>query len=333
MAIDTSRHARLTYAICAVERMWRRCTACGHRCGVDRLQQQAGVCNTLPLEDALTARYATATLHFGEEPFLVGGGGSGAVFFSHCNLRCVFCQNHQISHDGLGTAIDPEGLAKVFLELQASGAANLNLVSATQYIYPVLSALERACRGGLNIPIVYNTNAYESLELLRLLDGIVDIYLPDMKYMDAGCSTEYSQAPDYPAVARRAIVEMYRQAGPLQVEDDVAARGLIVRHLVLPNNISHTYDFLIWARDAGLCDATLSVLSQYSPQHKANEYPELQSRIPADEYEAIVDYAVDLGFENLLIQDLDSTENYLPDFRRDDPFGSCAARGAEEKHS
>ena len=299
--------------------MLRACCACGHRCGVDRTGNARGFCNTTD-KDLDHAMVASHTLHFGEEPPLVGRGGSGAVFFSGCNLRCVFCQNHQISQGGLGETIHYTELARIFVGLQDEGAENINLVTPTHYIYPIMKALLDAYRQGLRLPLVYNTNGFESVELLELLDGIVDVYLPDMKYMEASRGLEYSKAPGYPAVAKRAIKEMYRQAGSLASQDGVATRGLIVRHLILPNNLSNTYDFLLWARDEGMTGATLSLMSQYSPQHRAVDYPELRDRVGAREYRDIIDYALGLGFEHLLTQGLESTETYLPDFRRESPF-------------
>lgn len=299
----------------------KACCACGHRCGIDRAAGARGFCNAAAsdLHHAVCSSY---TLHFGEEPPLVGRGGSGAVFFSGCNLRCVFCQNYQISQQGIGREVHYEELARMFLDLQEQGAENINLVTPTHYIHPIMEALLEACRQGLHIPLVYNTNGYDSLELLRLLDGVVDIYLPDMKYMNEAHARAYSRAENYPAVAKLAIKEMYRQVGPLLVENGAAKRGLIVRHLILPNDISGAYDFLLWMRDEGMQDATLSLMSQYSPQYRANEYPELRGRIGMDEYKKIVEYALELGFENLLTQGLGSSEIYLPDFRRKRPFRS-----------
>ena len=299
--------------------MLRACCACGHRCGVDRTGNARGFCNTTD-KDLDHAMVASHTLHFGEEPPLVGRGGSGAVFFSGCNLRCVFCQNHQISQGGLGETIHYTELARIFVGLQDEGAENINLVTPTHYIYPIMKALLEASRQGLHLPVVYNTNGYESVELLAMLQHIVDIYLPDMKYMEAAHALAYSRAEDYPSVAKLAIKEMYRQVGPLVMEDGAASRGLIVRHLILPNNLSNSYDFLLWMRDEQMEQATVSLMSQYSPQFRAHEYPELRGRMSRSEYREIVEYALDLGFEHLLTQGLDSSDLYLPDFRRDEPF-------------
>jgi putative pyruvate formate lyase activating enzyme len=299
----------------------RACCACGHRCGVDRTGNARGFCSTTA-PDLHHAAVASHTLHFGEEPPLVGRGGSGTVFFSGCNLRCVFCQNHQISQGELGEPVHYTELARLFLGLQDQGAENINLVTPTHYIHPIIEALLESYRQGLRLPVVYNTNGYESVELLAMLDGIVDIYLPDMKYMEAAHGLAYSSAEGYPSVAKLAIKEMYRQVGPLVMENGVARRGLIVRHLILPNNLSNTYDFLLWMRDEGMEQAAVGLMSQYSPQFRALEYPELSGRIGKSEYREIVEYALDLGFDHLLTQGLDSSDLYLPDFRRDEPFGA-----------
>jgi putative pyruvate formate lyase activating enzyme len=318
--IDSNeKAARAAAAVGRAETLFRACTACGHRCGVDRLSGAQGFCRTTSLASR-EVRCASHTLHFGEEPMLVGRGGSGTVFFAHCNLRCVFCQNHQISQGGLGTDVDTDTLAGIFLELQVKDAENINLVTPTHYAYPILLALRTAYERGLALPLVYNTNGYESLDVLALLDGIVDVYLPDMKYMDAAAARKYSSAEDYPSVAQAAIKAMYRQVGPPVLSDGVAQKGLIIRHLVLPNNLAGSYDFLLWLHGEAMTDVALSLMSQYSPQHRAPEYPELASPVDRQTYRDIVQYAVDLGFEHILAQGLASADEYLPDFRKQAPF-------------
>lgn len=250
----------------------------------------------------------------------MGRGGSGTVFFTHCNLRCAFCQNFQISQLGLGEDVHYTRLAQIFLELQASCAENINLVTPTHYIYPILLALRDAYSSGLTLPLVYNTNGYDSVELLSLLDGIVDVYLPDLKYMDEACARDYSSAEDYPETAKKAILEMSRQVGPLVESNGVATRGLIIRHLLLPENIAGSYDFLLWLESQGVCGVTLSLMSQYSPQHRAAEFPELRGRIAQKDYLDIVRYALDLGFEHVLTQGIESADVYLPDFEKERPF-------------
>ncbi len=317
--MSASKARKIGEVLPTLKEMLHECCLCGHRCGVDRLRGESGFCRTEPGPPE-RARVSSHTLHFGEEPMLVGRGGSGTVFFSHCNLRCVFCQNHEISQEGLGGEMERDALADVFRTLQMRGAENINLVTPTHYVYPILLALRKAYRGGLDLPIVYNTNGYDSIELLACLEGIVDVYLPDMKYMDAEAARRYSSAREYPATAKAALKEMYRQVGAVREHRDVATRGLIIRHLVLPNNLSQSYDFLLWLEDEGMTDVTLSLMSQYSPQYRAREFPELSGRISMGEYRDLVDYALKLGIEHLLTQGLDSTDYYLPDFRKDEPF-------------
>lgn len=301
-----------------IERMMESCALCGRGCRVNRMRGASGVCKASG--DPREARVASHTLHFGEEPPLVGRGGSGTVFFSNCNLRCVFCQNHQISHGGMGAQTNTAALADIFLELQSKGAENINLVTPTHYMFPILHALRGAFARGLRLPIVYNTNGYDSLDLIECLDGIIDIYLPDLKYMDSAVSEYCSGSKNYPEIAQAAILEMWRQVGPLAHETGAARRGLIIRHLVLPSNLAGSYEFLIWLKEAGLIDCTLSIMSQYAPQYRAHEFAELNQRIQPREYNDIVEYAVKLGFENILAQAMESSDVYFPDFQNEKPF-------------
>lgn len=313
------KRARIEAALGPVRVLCRACRLCGRACGVNRIENEPGYCAT-DSRDAEQVRYASATLHFGEEPPLVGRGGSGTVFFTHCNLRCVYCQNYQISQFGLGEDAGYTTLAEDMLGLERAGAENINLVTPTHYIYPILLALREAYGRGLTRPLVYNTNGFDRVELLALLDGIVDIYLPDMKYSDPACALTYSHAEQYPDVARAAVLEMYRQTGRLRGAGGVAAKGLIIRHLVLPEDQSGSYDFLLWLRDAGLMDVTLSLMRQYSPRHRATCYERIARPVTDTEYLEVVRFAGKLGFENLLVQGEDSPDVYLPDFTRDDPF-------------
>jgi putative pyruvate formate lyase activating enzyme len=264
-------------------------------------------------------------LHFGEEPPIVGERGSGTVFFAHCNLRCLFCQNHQISQEGLGQDMTWQELAAAFLDLQERGAENLNLVTPTHYMLPIARALHRAYEEGLRLPLVYNTNGYDSLELLALLEGVVDIYLPDLKYLDAACAERCSGARAYPETAQAAVRAMHAQVGALDL--DAPARGVIVRHLVLPANLSQSYEALLWLADEGMLGVPLSLMSQYAPHHRAGEVPGLQTRLACEEYGALVEYAQNLGFEQVLVQELESQETYVPDFRSDNPFNDPRAIG------
>ena len=313
------KRRRLRVVLPEARRMASACSACGHACGAARTGAGVGTCRA-GLGDGDHARWQAATPHFGEEPMLVGRGGSGAVFFSYCCLRCEFCQNWQISRQGAGNNGHFSDLAQTFLKLRSRGVENINLVTPTQYILPILSALEAACARGLDIPIVYNTNGFDSVELVRLLDGVVDVWLPDMKYMAPEPAARFSHAANYPDTARAALRQMYAQAGPLHIENGVAARGVLVRHLVLPDDLSGSYDFLLWLRDEGMTDISISLMSQYSPQYRAKTHPEIARPLTVREYEDVVAYADKLGFENVLIQEMTSKDAYLPDFDREQPF-------------
>ena len=299
--------------------LYDNCICCGHICNIDRNKNKIGRCKIF--EDANHIKVASHTLHFGEEPMLVGDNGSGTVFFSSCNLSCVFCQNHQISSDGVGEVIDIETLAEYFLDLERQGALNINLVSATHVIYPVLRGLKIALEKGLNLPIVYNTNGYDTKELLDCLDGIIDIYLPDLKYVFDDKAFKYSRAENYFNIAMNAIEIMKSQVGDLIVNNEgIAQSGIIIRHLILPNNESDSYDVLIELKDRGFLNTTISLMSQYNPKFKALNFDNINRKITKKEYDDLVDYALDLGFENLLVQEMESSETYLPDFTREKPF-------------
>jgi putative pyruvate formate lyase activating enzyme len=263
---------------------------------------------------------ARAVPHFGEEPPLVGRGGAGAVFFYRCSLRCLFCQNHAISQEGQGEEMEPRELAQMFLNLQEQGCENIDLVSPTHFLPAILKALDIAAELGLRLPLVYNTHGYELPEALALLDGVVDIYLPDMKYGESRAAALCSSAPDYPRINRRAVLEMHRQVGRLKLNGERAVRGLVVRHLVLPGGLAGSqYVLTFLARKLGI-DTWVSVMAQYHPCYKAAGHPILGRRIKPVEYEQILGLMEKLGFENYWVQALDSSETYLPDFSKEDPF-------------
>ena len=306
-------------AIDKAKTLYESCICCGHICGINRNENKIGRCKIF--EDTYHIKVASHTLHFGEEPMLVGERGSGTVFFSSCNLSCVFCQNYQISNEGVGEAVNIETLGDYFLSLEREGALNINLVSATHVIYPVLKGLKIALEKGLNLPIVYNTNGYDTKELLDCLDGIVDIYLPDLKYVFDDKAFKYSRAENYFNVAINAIEIMKSQVGDLTVNDNgIAERGIIIRHLILPNNESDSYDVLIELKERGFLKSTISLMSQYNPKFKALDFENINRKLYKKEYDDVVDYALDLGFENLLVQEMESSENYLPDFTKEKPF-------------
>lgn len=312
----------LYYIDSAIEKaktLYDSCICCGHLCKTDRNNNKIGRCKIF--EDTSHIKVASHTLHFGEEPMLVGNNGSGTVFFSNCNLSCVFCQNHQISSEGIGEVIDLEKLASYFLALEREGANNINLVSATHVIYPVLKALKIALLNGLNLPIVYNTNGYDTNELLDCLNGIIDIYLPDLKYFNNEKAIKYSRAENYFDVAINAITAMKNQVGDLIIdENDIAKSGIIIRHLVLPNNESDSYDILIELKERGFLNSYISLMSQYSPEFMAKDYDNINRKLYVKEYNEVLNFALDLGFENILGQEMESSDNYLPDFRKDKPF-------------
>ncbi len=258
----------------------RECTLCPRRCEVDRTAGEKGICKAG--ENPIVS---TASLHHGEEPPISGWRGSGTIFFSSCNLRCVFCQNYPISHYMQGDEISTEQLANAMIALQKRNAHNINWVTPTHFSPQIMAALLIAYKKGLTIPVVYNCGGYESLEMLQLWDGIIDIYMPDMKYSDSTVAKKYSAAPDYPEVNRQSIREMHRQVGDLQIgQNGIAQQGLLVRHLVLPNNLAGTEEILKFIATEISKNTYISLMSQYFPDYKADSIPELSRRITAEEY-------------------------------------------------
>ena len=259
---------------------------------------------------------ARAALHFWEEPCISGTEGSGAVFFSGCTLRCVFCQNHEIAAGAVGKPVTEERLSRIFLELQEEGANNINLVTATQFLPTVIPALQHAKEMGLTIPIVYNTGGYEKVEILRLLEGLVDIWLPDCKYQSTKLSGRYSRAADYPETVKTALAEMVRQTGaPLFDRCGMMKKGVIVRHLVLPGCVSDSKDVLEYLWDTFGNQIYVSIMSQYTPLPHVAAYPEINRKVTDEEYEEIVDYARFLGMSQVYIQEGGCVgESFIPPF-------------------
>ncbi len=263
----------------AVERL-SNCTLCPRRCAVDRTTGATGICTTGRL-----ARVASYNAHFGEEAPLVGRNGSGTIFFSHCNLLCTFCQNYEISHLGAGQELEDDQLAAIMLALQRSGCHNINFVTPSHVVPQILSALLTAVAQGLSIPLVYNSGGYDCPDTLGLLDGIVDIYMPDFKFWDSAVARDACKAPDYPAVAQDALLEMHRQVGDLKIDEEegLAYRGLLVRHLVLPGGLAGTAGIMRFIATKVSVDTYVNVMSQYRPCGGAAETPALaQSLAPAD---------------------------------------------------
>jgi putative pyruvate formate lyase activating enzyme len=295
-----------------------RCECCPRKCGVNRLAGGTGFCRI-----AAGAQVAHAGLHHGEEPPISGTRGSGTIFFAGCNLRCVFCQNYQISQEFQASEMEvltTEELAAEMLRLQKAGAHNINLVSPSHVIFQAADAVVEARRKGLTIPIVYNSNGYDSVDALRQVRGLVDIYLPDIKYLSNDLAQRYSGAGDYADIIPDVLREMLEQVGHLKLDDQgIARRGLLVRHLVLPGHMDNSRKCL--ALLARLSPAIhVSIMSQYSPRYRAANYPEINRSLTVREYDEITDYAVELGLENAFIQELDSRHRYLPDFDLDRPF-------------
>ncbi|MBN2233075.1 MAG: radical SAM protein [Deltaproteobacteria bacterium] len=294
------------------------CTCCPRHCGVNRHAGETGFCGI-----GATARIAHTGLHFGEEPPISGRRGSGTIFFIGCNLRCVYCQNWQISQKFRPEADQAPStgeLAAEMLDLQRRGAHNINLVSPSHVIFPAADAVTAARRAGLTIPIVYNSGGYDSVEALRLIRGLVDIYLPDLKYLDHRLGQRYSAADDYADVVPGVLREMYHQVGDLVIDEEgLAVRGVLVRHLVLPGCVDNSRRCLDLLADLSP-RIHVSIMSQYSPQYRAHEYPEIARPLTRTEYDAVVRHALELGLENAFIQEMSSRENLLPDFDRDTPF-------------
>ena len=278
----------------------KSCRLCPRRCGVNRLDGMSGVCRA-PGTDLVIASFHP---HFGEERPLVGVGGSGTIFLSHCNLRCAFCQNYEIALLGRGDESSIDNFARMMLVLQAIGCHNINLVTPTHYSAHILKAIDRAAERGLRLPIVYNTSGWERLEILEILDGIVDIYLPDFKYWDSGMSAKYSsEAENYPELTAKAILEMHRQVGVAKpAEDGIMQRGLMIRHLVMPDNTGGSENVMQWIAENLPKDTYVNIMAQYTPVYKAYDYPEISRRITKDEYTKVVKRAKDLGLTNLDVQ-------------------------------
>ena len=299
------------------QRLWQRlgaCDICPRECGDNRLKGKTGYCHS-------TAEPVVASVcdHHGEEPVLSGSRGSGTIFFGNSNLRCRYCQNHQISQDPKAqrvNRIDCSTLARHMLHLQDDlGCHNINLVSPSHFVPQIVRALLEAIPQGLKIPLVYNSNAYDSLKTLKELDGVIDIYLPDLKYADDGHARKYSRAREYVRHSRAAIKEMYRQVGDLVVDEEgIARRGLIVRHLILPNGIAGSGESLTWLAAELSPQVSVSLMSQYHPTHKAYKYKELSRPISPAEYDMALDTMTRAGLENGWAQEMPSNRNYLPDF-------------------
>lgn len=302
-----------TYEESFLFRDMKDCTLCPRECHVDRTAGQTGRCGQS--EQIVAAR---AALHYWEEPCLSGTNGSGAVFFSGCNLRCIYCQNYSIAHGQTGRIITTDRLSEIFLELQDKKAHNINLVTPTHYIPQIIRALQAAKNNGLVIPVVYNTSGYEKVDTLKRLEGLIDIYLPDLKYHDTALSSRFSGAPDYFIKAAAAIDEMLRQTGrPVFTdgEDSLMKKGVIVRHMLLPGCESDSHYLLRYLHQTYKNDIYVSIMNQYTPMPQVSSIPSLNRKITEAEYEKMVDYAISIGIENGFIQEGGTaSESFIPAF-------------------
>lgn len=285
------------------------CTACPRQCGVERMENKPskGVCK-MPYN----AMLARAGLHFWEEPVISGQNGSGAIFFSGCSLRCIFCQNFEISHGGFGKAVSTVRFIEIMQDLEAQGAHNINLVNPTHFVPFIADALRQYKP---KIPVVYNSGGYDSVESLKSLEGLVDVYLPDFKYFDNDIAQKYSAAADYPELAKAAILEMRRQTGTDEVHNGLMQRGLLIRHLILPRNTGQSIKILRWIRENLPADTYVSLMSQYTPCGRTYPYKELNRRLMTAEYQKVLDTFFDLGLSNGFMQEREAADiAYIPDF-------------------
>lgn len=288
------------------------CILCPRNCRIDRGGGVKGFCG-----ESGAIRVARASLHMWEEPVISGNNGSGTVFFTGCNLKCIFCQNASLAANEVGKEVSTEELAEIFRKLQKEGAHNINLVTASHYVPQVAETIRIAKDRGLSIPVVYNTSSYEKVETLQLLDGLVDIYLPDLKYMDKSLAKAYSQAVDYPEAAKKAIEEMYRQVGGAVFDEETGLmkKGLIVRHLIMPGAVGNAKSVIDYLYDTYGNRIFISLMNQYTPMKKFPEYPELNRKVTKREYEKVIQYALDKGVENAFIQEGDTAkESFIPAF-------------------
>lgn len=290
---------------------YENCLLCPRKCGINRSTGQTGVCGV-----SSEIKVARAALHYWEEPCISGKRGSGAVFFSGCSLHCVFCQNREISDGKEGKVISKERLSDIFMELAGKGANNINLVTPGQYIPDIVWAVNDAKSRGMKLPIIYNTSGYENVTELKLLEGIVDVYLPDFKYMDSTLSARYSRAKDYPSVAKQALSEMVRQQPEVVIDDatGLIQKGVIVRQLLLPGHVNDAKAVLKYLYDTYHDHVYISMMSQFTPI-ALEDYPEINRTVTKREYERLVNYALEIGITNAFIQEGDvAKDSFIPAF-------------------
>lgn len=287
----------------------KKCEICPHKCGIDRTNHKIGRCKSKD-----TVKVALSSIHHFEEPCISGERGSGTVFFSNCNLSCVFCQNYEISQLGVGKEISIERLAEIFIEQQEKGVHNINLVSPTSYAVQIKEALKLAKSKGLNIPIIYNTNGYENRETIKMLKGYIDVYLPDLKYAENELAKKYSKIDNYFEIATSAIKEMYDQVGKAELDaNGMIKKGIIIRHLILPNHTENSQKVLKWISQNMPKDIMISIMAQYFPTYQAKEIKDLNRKLTRNEYKRIENFLYTTNLENGYLQELgEKEENYVP---------------------
>lgn len=295
-----------------MEQILKECTMCPHTCKVNRFEK-VGRCKA-----GANIKVALVSTHDFEEPPISGENGSGTIFFTGCNLGCVYCQNHKISQKMYGKEITIQRLADIMIEQQNRGVHNINLVTPTIYAYQIKEAIKIARKQGLNIPLVYNTSGYESIETLKALEGYIDIYLPDFKYFNNDLGEKYSNVKEYSKYVKQALIEMRRQTKDTFNENGIMQSGLIIRHMILPNHIENTKNVIKWIKDNLGEDTIISIMAQYFPTHKANEYSEINRKIVKEELQQVEDYLFELNMVNGYIQELgEHEEEYVPKFNLD----------------
>lgn len=289
----------------------KSCKLCPRNCGINRLDGQLGYCKSG--EDIKIAR---VSLHNWEEPCISGKNGSGTIFFSNCNLRCVFCQNHEISSESVGKEVSIKRLSEIFMEQQKRGANNINLVTPTHYVPQIIEALDLAKSQGLNIPILFNTNGYENIETIKLLRGYIDVYLPDIKYFNNKYSEKYSNAKDYFLYASKSVEEMFSQVGKVQFNrEGLIKKGVIIRHLMLPGLLFDSKKIIDYIYNTFGDSIYLSLMNQYIPMYKASNFSEINKPLNPKHYDTMIDYCLSLGIKNAFIQDTGtSSKNFVPEF-------------------
>ena len=297
------------------------CVLCPRECKANREQGEKGACGV----SGSFIYGARAALHMWEEPCISGTKGSGTVFFSGCSLRCVYCQNYELAHMERGVGITENRLAEIFLELQGKGAANINLVTPTHYTPQIISALKIAKENGLHLPIVYNCSGYEKVETLKMLEGMIDIYLTDFKYMDTKLAEMYSKAPNYPEIAKSALNEMVRQCKRAEFDEDgMMKKGVIVRHLLLPGELKNAKNVVQYIYETYGNQVFLSLMNQYTPLKQVENIPKLNRKVTEAEYDELVDYAIELGVENGFIQEGETAkESFIPTFEYEGWTNQC----------